>query len=160
VRPDIDEQQSFRVGLGMFLLGENYPAIVSHGAGVQSGKLTAQVMGLQTRVGEIFSHAAERGFNLRLQRGMLGSQTAEGALKLGREGEFAHGSLGGAETGDDGVGGRGFEFARAEIFGGGDGFGGSFGAPIFNAAVVQQFFQHGLFFGGERSGAGQHPVKS
>ena len=66
---------------------------------------SAQVMSFEARVGEVFGQAAKYGLNLRLECRVFGSQTAEGALKPGREGKLTHDSLGHAQTGQDGVGG-------------------------------------------------------
>ena len=91
----------------MFLLGKNNPAIVSRRTREQACKLAAQPVRFQTRVGEVFGHALECRSNLRLQRGILGGQTAESALESRREYEFVHGLLGRAQTGNDTADGSG-----------------------------------------------------
>ena len=85
----------------MFLSGENNPAIVADGTGVESFQLAAQVMRFQPGVADILGHAPQGGFDLGLERGIFSEQAPERALKPGREDEFAHGSLGRAQTGDD-----------------------------------------------------------
>jgi hypothetical protein len=79
VRAEIDQQQNFRAGFRVFLFCKNNPAIVGHGTGVQAGKLAAQVVGFQARIGKVFRHAPQSGFNLRLQRGFFPREPMERA---------------------------------------------------------------------------------
>ena len=92
---EVDQNQNFRPGLGMFLFREDNPSIVTDGTGMESSQLTAQVVGLQAGVVEIGRHPAERGFNGGLQRGIFPGQPAKGPLKPRREDKFVHGSFAG-----------------------------------------------------------------
>jgi hypothetical protein len=62
------------------------------------------MMGLQTGMGKIFRHPVPGLLNLRLQPWVFTDETTEGALKLGRENLFVHGSFGGAQAGNNAPG--------------------------------------------------------
>src|ERR1022692_217419 len=98
----------------MLLPGKNNAAIVSNRADVQPGKPAAQMMGLQSRVVEVFRHAPQGRLDLRLQRGIFSDQTAKRPFKFRREDEFAHGSLGRAQTGNDIFNGPALELASTK----------------------------------------------
>ena len=90
---EVDKQQHFSAGLGMFLFRENDTEIVVDGTGVESGQLAAEMVGLQARIVHIRCQAAQCRLDLRLQRRVSPDQTTKCAFKPGRQDEFAHGLL-------------------------------------------------------------------
>jgi hypothetical protein len=158
MRADVDQEQNFRAGFWMFLFCKNNPAIVTGGTRVQSGQLPAQMMRFQTGIVEVFRHAPQGDFDLRLQRGIFPDQTAERAFKPARRNKFAHGSLGFAQTGDEIFSRLAFEFAGAKGFDGAPGFRRRFLPPRFDATLAQQAFQHFLFVNRQSFSFGQDSV--
>ena len=142
----------------MFLTGENNAAIIGDGTSVQPGKPTAQMMGLQSRVIEIFRHAPQSRLDLWLQRGVFRSQTAERPFKFRREDKFAHGSFGRAQTGDDTFNGLALELAGAKKPGCLIRFRRRFLPPRLDATLAQKAFEHFLLIGRQRHGLGQNAV--
>jgi hypothetical protein len=125
---------------------------------VQAGKLAAQVMGFQARVGQVFRHALQGGFNLRLQHGIFPREPMERALEFRRENEFAHGSFAVAQAGDDAPGGLRLQFAGAQGFNGCLGRRRRFQPPRLDAALAKEAFEHFLLVGGQGFGVGQNAV--
>jgi len=158
VRAEVDQQQGFRAGFRVFLFLKDNPAVVGHGTGVQAGKLAAQVMGFQARVVEIFRHALQGRFNLRLQRGIFAREPMERPLKLWRENQFAHGLFAVAQAGDDAFGGLRFELAGTERFHCLFCRRRRFPPPRLDATLAQQAFEHFLYVGRQRFGVGQNSV--
>ena len=143
----------------MFLPDENNPAVVADGTGVESLELSAQMVRLQPGIIDIHRQASQSRLNGWLERGIFPNQAAKCPFKAGREDEFAHGSLGGAQTGDDAFRRLGFEPAGTKGGGGIFGFGGRFHAPCFNAALAQQVFQNFPLVRGQVSGVGQNSIQ-
>jgi hypothetical protein len=81
VRSDVDEQQCFRFGLGMFLLGEDNPAVIANRTGMESFQMAAQMVRLQAGIIGILSQASQSHLNLRLQRGVFSNHAAERPFK-------------------------------------------------------------------------------
>lgn len=158
MRADVDKQKGFHAGLRVFVFREHNPAVVGHRAGVQPGKLAAQVMGFQARVVEVFSHALDGRFNLRLQPGILAREPMKRAFKSGRENQVVHGSFAATQAGHDALGRLGFQFAVAE------GFHGLFGRrcclppPRLNAPTAEQSFEQFLIINRQCFGVGQYAV--
>jgi hypothetical protein len=142
----------------MFLSGKNDTTILSNGTGVQSGKLAAQMMGFQSRVVEIFRHAPQGRFDLRLQRGILPDHTAKRPFKFRREDKFAHGSFGRAQTGNDTFSGLTLELAGAKSPGRFTCFRRRFQTPRLDATLAQNAFEHFLLIGRQRLGLGQNAI--
>src|SRR5487761_2159349 len=82
MRAEVDQDQNFRAGFRMLLLGKHNPAIVSDGTGMESGQLAAQVVGLQARIVKVCRHAAQGVFDGGLQRGIFSGQPTKRPLKL------------------------------------------------------------------------------
>jgi hypothetical protein len=158
VRADIDEQQSFRSGFWMLLPGKDDATIVGSRTGVQSGKLAAQMMGLQPGIVQIFRHAPQRRLDLRLQGWIFPDQTAESPFKLWRRNEFAHGSLGRTQTGNNIFNALAFKFASAKSLGHFFCFRRRFPPPRLDATLAQKAFKHFLLIGRQRLGFGQHAI--
>jgi hypothetical protein len=158
MRADVDQQQNLHAGFGMFLFGKDNPAIVSDRASKKARKLSAQMMGFQARVVEVFRHAPQRRFDLRLQRGIFPDYPAERPFKFRREDEFAHGLLALAQPGDDTFGGLAFEFAGTKGFDCQLCFCGSVLPPSFNAAAAQQILKHFLLVGRQCLGFAQNAI--
>jgi hypothetical protein len=158
VRTNVDQDQNFRAGFRIFLFCKNNPAVVTGGTCVKSGQFPAQMMCFQTGIVEIFRHAPQGRFDLRLQRGIFPDQTAECPFKPGRRNKLAHGSLGFAQTGDEIFSRLAFEFAGAKGFDGVLCFRRRFLPPRFYAAPAQQAFKHFLFVNRQSFGFGQDSV--
>ena len=141
----------------MFLSGKNDAAIVSNGTGVLSGKLAAQMMGLQSRVVEIFRHGPQGRLDLRLHRGIFSGQTAKRPFKFRREDKFAHGLFGRAQTGNDIFNGPALELAGAKSLGRFTCFRRRF-QPRLDATLAQKAFEHFLLIGRQRLGLGQNAI--
>ena len=158
VRAEVDQQQNVRAGFRVLLFGKDNPAVVSHGTGVQADQLAAQVVGFQARVGKVFRHAPQGGFNLRLQRGIFPREPMERALEFRRENEFAHGSFAVAQAGYDAFGGLRLELAGAQGFNGFLRRRRRFAPPRLDAPLAQEAFEHFLFVGRQRLGVCQNTV--
>jgi len=160
VRAEVDEQQNFRAGFGMFLSGKDNPAVVSDGTGVQAGELPAEVMGHEAGIVEVVRHAPQGGFDLRLKRGIFPDQASKRPLKPGREDEFAHDSYGRAQADDDIVGGLALEFAGAKGFDRPPGFRRRVAPPRFDASLAQEVFQHFPLVGRQSLSRSQDAIQS
>ena len=158
MRAEVDQQQNFRARFQVFLFRKNNPAVVGHGTGVQAGQLAAQVVGFQARIGKVFRHAPQGGFNLRLQRGIFPREPMECPFKLWRENQFAHGSFAVAQAGDDALGGLRLELADAQRLRGFLGCRRRFPPPSLDAALAQQAFEHFQLIGRQRFGIRQNAV--
>jgi hypothetical protein len=158
MRADVDQEQNFRAGFRVFLFRKDNPAIVTGGTRVKPGQLPAQVMRFQAGVVEIFRHAPQSDFDLRLQRGIFPDQTAERPFKPGRRNKFAHGSLGFTQTGDEIFRRLAFKFAGAKGFDGALCFCRRFLPPRFDATLAQHTFKHFLFVNRQSFGFGQDSV--
>jgi len=116
------------------------------------------MMCLQTRVVEIFRHPQQGSLDLRLQRGIFSGETAKCPFKFRREDEFAHGSLGLAQTGDDTFSGLTLELAGAKSLGRFTCFRRRFQPPRLDATLAQKAFEHFLLIGRQRLGLGQNAI--
>jgi hypothetical protein len=65
---DVDQEENLRPGLGMFLFGEDDPAVVGGGTGMEASQWAAQVVGFQARIGQVRGHPPQGLFNLGLER--------------------------------------------------------------------------------------------
>ena len=160
MRAEVDQQQHFRAGLEMFLSGKDYPAVVADGTSVESLELSAQMVRLQPGIIDIHRHAPQSRLDGGLERGIFSNQATKRPFKAGREDKFAHGSLGGAQAGDDAFRRLRLELAGTKGGGGIFGLGGRFRAPGFDAAFAQQVFQNFLLIRGQMLGVSQNSIQS
>ena len=71
MRTNVDQEQYFLSAFGVFLFRKYNPTIVTAGTSVKARELSAQVMSLEAGIIDVFRHAAQDGFNLRLKDGIL-----------------------------------------------------------------------------------------
>jgi len=90
MRSNVDQRQNVIITTGFFFFSKNNPTVVAARAGEQSGKLSAEMMGLEFWIVEISGHVLQSLFDLRLQGRIFFDQSPKGAFESGRENKLWH----------------------------------------------------------------------